>query len=255
MSELERSELERALDPDGLLAEVRASAARLCADLAPLTDRQAREPSLLPGWSRGHLLTHLARSADAYRWMLALARTGRAPGPRADAAELDRQLRAGAGRAAGALAADLRDSLDGLLRDAAELPAGRRDVLVPALAGWRHPAWYLLWRAWRELEVHAVDLGLGRGPADWPAAFVRAALAETAAALAVRAVPLARVEAEDLGLGWAIGGTGPVVSGPGHALLAWFAGRGPLAALRVDGGLPAPAVLPAWPLPPVPGWG
>ncbi|MEU4117122.1 maleylpyruvate isomerase family mycothiol-dependent enzyme [Kitasatospora sp. NPDC028055] len=253
------AEPDRPVDFDWLLVEVRASAARLCADLASLTDRQAREPSLLPGWSRGHVLTHLARSADAYRWMLALARTGSAPGPRADAAELDRRLREGAGRAAGALVDDLRDGLDGLLRDAAQLPAGRRNVLVPALAGWRHPAWYLLWRAWRELEVHAVDLGLGRGPADWPAAFVRAALAETAAASAVRSVPLARVEAEDLGRSWEIGGAGPVVSGPGHALLAWLAGRGPLTGLltglRVDGGLPAPEVLPAWPLPPVPGWG
>ena len=77
---------------DELFREVRASAARLGADADSLTDRQAREPSRLPGWSRGHVLTHLARSADAYRWMLALARTGTAPGPRADAAELERQL-------------------------------------------------------------------------------------------------------------------------------------------------------------------
>lgn len=245
-------------DFDELFAAVRASAARLCAELESLTDRQAREPSRLPGWSRSHVLTHLARSADAYRWMLALARTGTAPGPRADAAELDRQLREGAGRGATALVADLRESLDGLLRDAAELPAERRGVLVPALAGWRHPAWYLLWRAWRELEVHGVDLGLGRTPAGWPEGFVRRALAETAATLAARAVPLARIEAEDLGRSWSTGGAGPVVGGPGHALLAWLAGRGPVAGLRVAGPLPVssvPPALPSWPLPPVPGWG
>ncbi|WBP85517.1 maleylpyruvate isomerase family mycothiol-dependent enzyme [Kitasatospora cathayae] len=234
-----------------LLAEVRASAARLGADVESLTDWQAREPSRLPGWSRGHVLTHLARSADAYRWMLALARTGTAPGPRADAAELARQLEEGAGRGAGALVADLRDSLDGLLWDAAELPAERRTVLVPALAGWRHPAWYLLWRAWRELEVHGVDLNTGRTSAGWPDGFVLTALAETAATLGAREVPLARVEAEDLGRGWAVGGSGPVVSGSGHEMLAWFTGRGPVAGLRADGPLP---VLPAWPLPPVPGW-
>ena len=236
---------------DELFREVRASAARLGADADSLTDRQAREPSRLPGWSRGHVLTHLARSADAYRWMLALARTGTAPGSRADAAELERQLGEGAGRSAAALAADLRGSLDGLLRDAAELPVERRAVLVPALAGWRHPAWYLLWRAWRELEVHHVDLNTGRDSAGWPDGFVRTALAETAAALAARGVPVARVEAEDLGQGWAVGGSGPVVSGPGHELLAWFAGRGPAAGLRADGPLP---LLPGWPLPPVPGW-
>ncbi|MFJ4190872.1 maleylpyruvate isomerase family mycothiol-dependent enzyme [Kitasatospora sp. NPDC089509] len=258
------------VDFDGLVREVRASAARLGADVGALTDRQAGELSLLPGWSRGHVLTHLARSADAYRWTLALARTGGAPGPRADAAELDRRLREGAGRGADALATDLRDSLDGLLRDAAELPVERRAVLVPALAGWRHPAWYLLWRAWRELEVHHVDLNSGRTPADWPEDFVRRALTETTAALAARGLPLARVEAVDLGQDWPVGGSGPVLRGPvlrgpvlrgpGHALLAWFAGRGPAAGLlRLDeipvaepAALPA---LPAWPLPPEPGWG
>jgi hypothetical protein len=29
-----------------------------------LTDADARGPSLLPGWTRGHVLTHLARNAD-----------------------------------------------------------------------------------------------------------------------------------------------------------------------------------------------
>ena len=28
-----------------------------------LTDADPREPSLLPGWTRGHVLTHLARNA------------------------------------------------------------------------------------------------------------------------------------------------------------------------------------------------
>ncbi|MFD5466478.1 maleylpyruvate isomerase family mycothiol-dependent enzyme [Kitasatospora sp. NPDC127059] len=261
-------EADRQPDFDGLYGAVRASAERLRTSLEQLTDRQAREPSLLPGWSRGHVLTHLARSADAYRWTFALARTGTAPGPRADAAELARQLGEGAGRGAEALVADLRAALDGLLRDAAELPAARRAVLVPALAGWRHPAWYLLWRAWRELEVHGVDLNHGLTPSGWPDGFVRRALAETAATLGARGIPLARVEAEDLGSGWTVSGSGPVVRGPGRVLLTWLAGRGSAADLRVDGvavpglrvdgavsGLDALPALPTWPLPPVPGWG
>ncbi|MFG2844523.1 maleylpyruvate isomerase family mycothiol-dependent enzyme [Kitasatospora sp. NPDC048296] len=236
----------------GLLEAVRASAERLGASVGTLTDREAREPSPLPGWSRGHVLTHLARSADAYRWMLAVARTDTPAGPRADSAELERRLREGAERGAGALVTDLRGSLDGLLADAAALPAERRAVLVAALAGWRHPAWYLLWRAWRELEVHHVDLNLGYSARSWPEAFVRRALEESVAALAARRVAVARIEAEDLGRTWTLGEQGPVVRGPGHALLAWFAGRGPAADLCSDG---PPPVLPPWPLPPVPGWG
>ncbi|MFH8383374.1 maleylpyruvate isomerase family mycothiol-dependent enzyme [Kitasatospora sp. NPDC018058] len=235
-----------------LVTAVRASAERLGESVGALTDREAREPSLLPGWSRGHVLTHVARSADAYRWLLAVARTGTPPGPRADSAELERQLREGAGRGADALVADLRGSLDGLLADAAALPAERRAVLVTALAGWRHPAWYLLWRAWRELEVHHVDLNLGYSPKSWPDDFVRRALDESVAALAARRVALARIGAEDLGRTWPLGEQGPVVRGPGHTLLAWLAGRAPAADLRSDGPLPE---LPRWPLPPVPGWG
>ncbi|MER7772273.1 maleylpyruvate isomerase family mycothiol-dependent enzyme [Kitasatospora sp. NPDC096140] len=234
-----------------LLADVRGSAERLVAGLDGLTDRQAREPSALAGWSRAHVITHLARSADAYRRLLATARTGVEPGPRADAAALDRALRTGAERGAAELLADLRCSLDGLFDEAAAVPVDRWTALVSALAGWRHPAWFTLHRARRELETHHVDLDLGRTPADWPAGYVAWALDTTAATLAARDFPVARLEATDLGRAWTVAATGPTVRGPGHLLLAWLAGRGP--APQPHGGrLPTP---PPWPLPPVPGWG
>ncbi|MGW0879264.1 maleylpyruvate isomerase family mycothiol-dependent enzyme [Streptomyces sp. NPDC002671] len=242
-------------DRDGiaqLLDAVRASAARLGDSLHALTDLTAREPSALPGWSRGHVLTHLARSADVYRWLLALARTGTAPGPRADAAALDRALREGAGRDAADLVADLRRSLDGLLDAAAAMPAERWPTLVSALAGWRHPAWYTLHRARRELETHHVDLDLGYTAADWPAGYVTWALDETVAALTARGFPVARIEATDLGRAWTLAPAGPTAAGPGHALLAWLTGRGPDTHLQSELPLPVP---PAWPQPPVPGWG
>ncbi|MFJ9615226.1 maleylpyruvate isomerase family mycothiol-dependent enzyme [Streptomyces noursei] len=234
-----------------LLDDVRASAARLATTLDALTDLKAREPSALPGWSRGHVITHLARSADAYHWLLTLARTGVEPGPRADAATLDRALRVGAARDAAELVADLRGSLNRLFDEAGAMPSGRWPTLVSALAGWRHPAWFTLHRAWRELETHHVDLNLGYTSINWPARYVIWALDETVAALAARAFPVARVEATDLDRAWTLAPTGPTVTGPGHALLAWFCGRGPDTLLRSDRQLPTP---PAWPLPPTPGW-
>jgi len=36
----------------------------LIGDVGRLTDADVREPSLLPGWTRGHVLTHLARNAE-----------------------------------------------------------------------------------------------------------------------------------------------------------------------------------------------
>ena len=55
------------VDHAELLRELGRSHARLAGTLAGLTDEQAREPSQLPGWSRGHVATHLCRNADAIR--------------------------------------------------------------------------------------------------------------------------------------------------------------------------------------------
>jgi uncharacterized protein (TIGR03083 family) len=49
---------------------------RLLAGLAELTDDDARRPSLLPGWTVGHVLTHLARNADGNVRMLDAANRG-----------------------------------------------------------------------------------------------------------------------------------------------------------------------------------
>ena len=46
--------------PEVELAGCRASHRRLDEAIAGLTDEQARQPSRLPGWTVGHVLTHLA---------------------------------------------------------------------------------------------------------------------------------------------------------------------------------------------------
>ena len=43
------------------LAGARSAHARLLVTIASLTDSQARQPSLLPDWSVGHVLTHIAQ--------------------------------------------------------------------------------------------------------------------------------------------------------------------------------------------------
>ncbi|MFI9269495.1 maleylpyruvate isomerase family mycothiol-dependent enzyme [Kitasatospora sp. NPDC052896] len=234
-------------DVPALLAHVARSGDRLTAALDRLTDPDVRAPSTLPGWTRGHVITHVAGAVDAYVWLLGLARTGEAPGPRGDAASLAEAVERGSARSAGELAGDLRGRLARLAEEAAAMPPAAWDTLVPALAGWRHPAWFTLHRCWRELETHHVDLDLGRRPADWPDAYVRWALDDTLDGLRARGFAAGWVEATDLGRRWELSPGGPGVAAPGHALLGWLAGRAP--APGPD--LPAP---PAWPLPPYPGW-
>ena len=58
------------------LDRIAAATERLLATADALTGDQVREPSLLPGWTRGHVLTHVARNADGLRNLLIWARTG-----------------------------------------------------------------------------------------------------------------------------------------------------------------------------------
>ena len=62
---------------------------RLLGTARVLAEPDLREPSLLPGWTRAHVLAHLTGSADAMRTLLVGARSGqdRAAYPSAEARE------------------------------------------------------------------------------------------------------------------------------------------------------------------------
>src|SRR5580692_11628276 len=89
---------------------VDVASARALATAAGISDEQAREPSSLPGWSRGHLLTHLARNADGLRNLLIWARTGVVTPQYPSVEARDEEIEAGAGRPARELAADVAGS-------------------------------------------------------------------------------------------------------------------------------------------------
>ena len=88
--------------------EVEVSTDLVLASVDALRDSQVGEPTLLPGWTRGHLITHLARGAESLCRLLEWARTGveQQQYPSADARTRD--IEAGARRSVQALAADLR---------------------------------------------------------------------------------------------------------------------------------------------------
>jgi maleylpyruvate isomerase len=220
-------------DPESLRQRVEEATAPLAVAAAMLSDTQAREPSLLPGWSRGHLLTHLARNADGLRNLLVWARTGVATPqyPSWDAREA--AIEEGSGRSAAELAADLEQAAAGFADEAASLPAAAWDRLVRGFTGPEHPAWYTLFRRLIEVEFHHVDLGSGYAPPDWPARFVADELEGVIRQFAARDdVPACVLEVTGTGqrllLGpvAAAGAQTPVtVAGPGCWLLAWLTGR------------------------------
>ncbi|MBF9070711.1 maleylpyruvate isomerase family mycothiol-dependent enzyme [Streptacidiphilus fuscans] len=248
-----------------IIDEIRRSLDGFAGQLDGMSDDEVMAPSGLVGWNRSQVVVHVARAAEAYQWLVTLAATGSEPGPRADGATLARAVAEGTELGAGAVAADLRCSVGGLVDLAETVPVERWELLVTALGGYRHPAWFTLYRCWRELEHHRVDLAAGYTPADWPAAYVTWALDTTAPGLAARDFPVARIEATDLGREWQLSAAAEdlVVTGPGHALLGWLSGRvtgtgaEPCAGLVVTGGAAGvtPPTAPPWPLPPTPAWG
>ncbi|TDB70584.1 maleylpyruvate isomerase N-terminal domain-containing protein, partial [Micromonospora sp. KC721] len=63
-------------DPLLLTGELADATARLLRTAETLDAQAVGAPSLLPGWTRGHVLTHLARNADGFVNLLTSARTG-----------------------------------------------------------------------------------------------------------------------------------------------------------------------------------
>jgi maleylpyruvate isomerase len=240
-------------DPAAAAAELRVAVddatGRLRQTAAGLSDQQAREPSLLPGWSRGHLLTHLARNADSLRNLLIWARTGVVTPQYADSSERERGIAAGAGRTAAELLADLDASAAALAAEAGSLRPADWAAEVAGPNGAPHPAWFTLRRRLTEVEIHHVDLGAGYGPHDWPLAFATALLPGVAADFSGDDVPAARLRSPDADLLLQIGppaATAAIeISGPAWALLAWLTGRSAGAGLTAT---------PAGPLPKLPPW-
>ncbi len=122
-----------------LIERVDRATARLLETAAGLSDEQVREPSLLPGWSRGHVLTHLARNADSLRNLLIWARTGVETPQYASRAARDEAIAAGSGRSASELLADLQASAQQLAAEAARLSPANWTAEVRGLGGAAHP--------------------------------------------------------------------------------------------------------------------
>jgi len=126
-----------------------------------LTDEMARRPSLLPGWSVGHLLTHLARNADANSGMVEGAQRGELvamyPG---GAEQRQADIDAGQGRPATELVKDVIEAMQLLERAWASTSD---EVWATALSrtfgGVRSTA-HTVYLRWREVEAHLADLGL-----------------------------------------------------------------------------------------------
>jgi uncharacterized protein (TIGR03083 family) len=144
---------------------------RLLDDARSIPEADLRAPSLLPGWTRAHVLAHVARNADAMRNLLIGARSGQDRTAYASAQAREADIERGAEMTAKDLMADLADSAMALRTIVKQLPDEAWQVRVRILDSAPFPAAELLTRRLVEVELHHCDLAVGYSSADWPAAF------------------------------------------------------------------------------------
>ena len=158
--------------------ELDTATQRLIDEARIMTTSDLQAPSLLPGWSRAHVLSHLARGADAMRNLLAGARAGRDRPAYASPQARDADIDTGAAAGARELVDDLVGSAMALRTVARQLPdiAWRYRVQMPDSP--RFPASQLLARRLAEVELHHCDLGIGYGHDQWSAVFATMELDE-----------------------------------------------------------------------------
>ena len=209
---------------------LRSATAELVRAISGLTDEDVRAPSPLPGWTRGHVLTHLARNAEGGTRLLGWARTGVPSYEYESVAARAAAIEQGAGRPVAVLVADVRSSADAFSAAADGMPAQAWQRTVRWTTGHESDAALIVPMRLGEVLVHHVDLDIGYQPRDWPAAFVSDYLDRAVSAL--RSHPewpaTVRMEATDTGRVDEIGemtSASVVVAAPEYALLAWLIGR------------------------------
>ncbi len=242
-------------------------AAHLRGLMTRMADAAFAAPSLLPGWTRAHVLTHLARNADAMINLLDWARTGLPSPAYASREQRDHDIEVGAARAPAAIRDDVTSSSDRLAVAVRGMPEQAWTAMVGDNGGRRIPASDIPWLRAREMWVHSVDLDVGASLADAPAPMLVAVLDDASRSIGAspHCPPVALVAA-DLGRRWELGGAGEgrgselapavdsipaddvrrvVVTGTTVQLATWLLGRSKGRELRTGDGSPLPAP-PRW---------
>ncbi|MFI7340770.1 maleylpyruvate isomerase family mycothiol-dependent enzyme [Streptomyces sp. NPDC050085] len=233
------------------LVSVREATDRLLAAVSTLDNAATAEPSRLPGWSRGHVLAHLARNADALVNVL----VGRPMYVSAEARDADIERDA---------PRDLRTQVDDVHESAERFQAvGAEDAdwsrTVELRNGVKDTVSNVPFRRWIEVELHHVDLGIGYELEDLSEEFTQREINFLARRFrdhpglppllikqddgrmistgAVQSPSVAEIE------DGAVPPLGTVVTGRQADLLGWLSGRRDGAALSTDRG-PLPALPP-----------
>ncbi|KUG59285.1 hypothetical protein AVL62_06290 [Serinicoccus chungangensis] len=216
--------------------------------LASLPDQALREPSLLPGWTRAHVVAHVALNARALGHLVSWARTGVETPMYASPQARDADIEELAHAPASMLRERSREEAQALAEGMGRLGEEQWQVRVRVRQGTVIAADTLPWLRAREVFLHALDLGAGAHDQDLPEVFAHALLRDvTRQRSRVEGHPSLVLREEGGEAGWEVGRPGPEaprVVGDVRALAAWVSGRPVTLPVAATGGrLPQ---LPAW---------
>lgn len=210
---------------------------------ARFDDRDVRAPSRCVGWTRAHVLAHIARNADGMSNLVHWAVTGERTPQYASPESRNADIEAGALRPARELLEDIEDSATGFAVAARDLAGQAEDAVVDGRGGRPMKGSHLVTARLREVVFHHVDLDAGYTFADSDPGVVERALAESVRRMeGTDTPPSLTISAIDGGQ-WAIGAGAQQVCGARADLLLWLS-RG------VEDGITSPD-----PLPVLPSWG
>ena len=209
---------------------------------AGLDDETIRAASLCEGWTRAHVLSHIARNADALGNLASWAITGTPRAMYDSPTSRDADIVAGSTRGAQEIFTDLEDSAARFASATTGLAGAPEQAEVEMRGGRKVLGGQLPTLRLMEVVFHHVDLNAGYTFADADPGFVKRAVT-----IAIERFRRSDQEPSitlrgDEGDVWSIGDGAQDVTGSNAALLLWLA-RGEAGGVSSEGPLPG---LPSW---------
>lgn len=195
-----------------------------------LDDAVLGRPSRLPGWTRAHVIAHVARNADALTNLVSWARTGVETPMYAQPGVRERDIASGAMQEPSILRKDLAQAQQRLLTALQAMPAENWDRRVRSARGRDLPATQIPWLRVREVWIHSLDLDPELRADSFPPPLVDTLISDVAHTLSVHPdVPGVVLAPTDRARSWRLGQRAdqraPIVRAPADELLAWIIGR------------------------------
>lgn len=231
------------------LLQARRGTAFFARKLNELSDAELDGGTLLPGWTRRHVVAHVGYNARAIARLAEWAATGVETPMYSSPEAREHEINFGATLPPIALRHLFDHSAVHLSVEWRDLPDASWTHEVRTAQGRTVPAAETVWMRTREVWMHAVDLDNGATFADIPVPVLERVLTDITSAWHTRGTDtglLVKVSGTDLTFGDTSAAGATVVTGPLPAVVEWAAGRGHHGVTATRNGTP-PAEVPAAP--------